>query len=84
MELIDSYLLIFLLYAVIGIIIIILFILACRDFVVIRRNTAKTQKLIHALLKWQIEHDKSEWEKLKEQTRRDMDISAFLEEKSEK
>ena len=81
MNLIDTYLIFGMLYLVIGVAIIILFILQCRDLVVIRRNTTKTQKLLFAMLKWQIENDKSEWTELKKLTRRDMDLSAFDEEK---
>ena len=66
-------------YAIIGVAIVILFILSCRDYVVIRRNTTKTQKLLHALLKWQIEEDSSEWELIKDKSRRNMDLSAFEE-----
>jgi len=69
-------------YAVIEIALVILLILACRDFVVIRRNTTKTQRLIHAFLKWDIENDSTEWEKLKGKTRRDLDLSAFEDEKN--
>lgn len=82
MNLIDLYIILGMLYLIIGVAIIILFILACRDFVVIRRNTTKNQKLLYALLKWQIEKDETEWIKLKELTRRDLDLSAFQDEKN--
>jgi hypothetical protein len=81
MDLSELYFYLGIIYLTIGIAIVILFILACRDFVVIRRNTTKTQKLLYAMLKWQIDKDEIEWKKIKDLTRRDMDLSAFDEEK---
>ena len=52
---------------IIGIILLILVIILYLAILEIRDDTKRTNKLLHILLKWQIEHDKNAWENYKEQ-----------------
>ena len=58
-------------YLIIGIIEIIVFLILFFAILNIRENTKEIKQILRSLVKWQIEHDKNDWDNYKEQIRKE-------------